>query len=91
MVGGIGFRLGFGRRVVSILVGVGVGVGGVCVKMGWCFRWGSCWVVLGWIWGNVLDWGIVKNHHTLFFIQQEHILYSLTISEDICTQPTLSE
>ena len=45
LVGGIGFRLGLGRGVVSIRVGVG----GVCVKMGWCFRWGSCWVVLGWI------------------------------------------
>ena len=54
---GIGFRLGLGRGVVSIRVR------GVCVKMGWC----SCWVVLGWIWGGVLDWGIVKNYHTLFF------------------------
>ena len=65
LVGGIGFRLGLGRGVVSIRVGVGVG--GVCVKMGWCFRLGSCWVVLGWIWGSVLDWDIVKNYHTLSF------------------------
>ena len=34
LVGGIGFRLGLGRGVVSIQVGAG----GVCVKMGWCFR-----------------------------------------------------
>ena len=75
--GGIGFRLGSGREVVSIWVGFG----SVCVKMGWCFRLGSCWVVFGWICGGVLDWDIVKNHHTLLFIQQEHILYPLTISK----------
>ena len=61
-LGSIGFRLGLGRGVVSIRAGVE----GVCVKMGWCFRWSSCWVVLGLIWGGALDWGIVKNHHTLF-------------------------
>ena len=76
---GVGFGAGLGLfRCGSWLAGLlglgkvwgegsyqfGLGLGAF-VKMGWCFRWG--WVGLGWIWGGVLDWGIVKNHHTLFF------------------------
>ena len=61
LVGVIGFMLGLGRGVVSIRVGVG----GVCVKMGWYFYWGSCWVV--WVGFGVVCWIVASLKTTIHY------------------------